>query len=153
MKKFIFAMSVIFLGCLLTGCEKKAKEGSSLEKAAMEAAETIPESPIIVEGQEATAATETLAENMPTATTALEEATATSYEQPSAENIQQALKNANLYAGNVDGIIGPRTKKAIRDFQTQNDLKVDGKVGPRTWQKLEPFLSQAQEEPSEAVSN
>lgn len=71
-------------------------------------------------------------------------------EKASIEDIQQALKNANLYSGKVDGVLGPKTKKAIEDFQAQNDLKADGKVGPKTWQKLKVYLN-ASVAPSEAA--
>ncbi|OGW83248.1 MAG: hypothetical protein A3C47_02125 [Omnitrophica bacterium RIFCSPHIGHO2_02_FULL_51_18] len=57
------------------------------------------------------------------------------------QQIQTALKNAGLYQGNIDGKIGPRTKKAIEQFQTNNGLKADGKVGPKTWAALEPYLT------------
>ncbi len=59
------------------------------------------------------------------------------------ENIQTALKNAGLYEGQIDGNIGPKTKKAIEDFQAQNGLKVDGVVGPMTWQKLSVYFNAA----------
>ena len=62
-------------------------------------------------------------------------------EKPSMRDIQQALKNADLYEGNIDGISGPKTKKAVEDFQSQVGLKVDGKVGPKTWQKLKEYLN------------
>ncbi len=61
--------------------------------------------------------------------------------QPSVENIQQALFNANFYNGKIDGILGPKTKKAIVDFQKANDLSCDGKVGPETWKLLNIYLS------------
>lgn len=61
---------------------------------------------------------------------------------PSEKEIQQALANAGLYDGGIDGKIGPKTKKAIEEFQTRNNLKVDGKVGAETWAKLEEYLSQ-----------
>lgn len=61
-------------------------------------------------------------------------------EKPSVQDIQQALKNANLYEGNIDGVIGPNTRKAIEAFQSQSGLKADGKVGPKTWQKLKEYL-------------
>ena len=32
------------------------------------------------------------------------------------------------------------TKKAVKEFQAQNNLKVDGKVGSKTWKRLEPHL-------------
>ncbi len=66
-------------------------------------------------------------------------------EKPSAEDIQKALKNAGLYKGSVDGKIGPKTKKAIEEFQSTNGLTADGKVGPKTWEKLKNYLTQAQE--------
>lgn len=60
-------------------------------------------------------------------------------ESPSKEDIQAALKNAGYYEGAVDGKFGPKTKKAIEDFQAANELKADGKVGPNTWTKLRKF--------------
>ena len=58
------------------------------------------------------------------------------FEKPTIENIQKALKNSNFYQGKIDGVLGPKTKKGIEAFQSQNGLKVDGKVGPKTWEKL-----------------
>lgn len=37
----------------------------------------------------------------------------------------------------VDGIFGPRTERAVREFQSTHSLHVDGIVGPMTWAKLE----------------
>ena len=56
--------------------------------------------------------------------------------KPTGIEIQTALKNAGFYAGNVDGKIGPKSKKAIEDFQKANGLKADGKVGPKTWEAM-----------------
>jgi peptidoglycan hydrolase-like protein with peptidoglycan-binding domain len=53
--------------------------------------------------------------------------------KPTTKEIQTALKNAGYYTGSVDGKVGPKTKKAIEEFQKANGLKVDGKVGPKTW--------------------
>jgi peptidoglycan hydrolase-like protein with peptidoglycan-binding domain len=58
------------------------------------------------------------------------------------KDIQAALKNAGYYTGAIDGKIGPKTKKAIEEFQRAKELKVDGKVGPKTWAELEKYLSQ-----------
>jgi peptidoglycan hydrolase-like protein with peptidoglycan-binding domain len=57
-------------------------------------------------------------------------------------DIQTALKNAGFYAGAIDGKIGPRSRKAIEEFQKAKGLKVDGKVGPKTWAELERYLVQ-----------
>ncbi|MFC1675215.1 peptidoglycan-binding protein, partial [Candidatus Omnitrophota bacterium] len=54
--------------------------------------------------------------------------------------IQMALKSAGLYEGKIDGKRGPKTQKAIRDFQESLGLKVDGVVGPKTWEKLSGYL-------------
>ncbi|MDD5097757.1 MAG: peptidoglycan-binding domain-containing protein [Candidatus Omnitrophica bacterium] len=62
---------------------------------------------------------------------------------PSANEIQTALKNAGFYTGSVDGKLGPKSKKAIEDFQSANGLKADGKVGPKTWEALGKYLSAA----------
>ena len=56
--------------------------------------------------------------------------------KPTGIEIQTALKNAGFYTGNIDGKIGPKSKKAIEDFQKANGLKVDGKVGPKTWEAM-----------------
>jgi len=56
--------------------------------------------------------------------------------KPTVRQIQRALNNAGYYAGDIDGVSGPMTKKAIKEFQEANNLKVDGKVGPNTWSAL-----------------
>ncbi len=61
--------------------------------------------------------------------------------KPSPRDIQTALKNAGFYTGEVDGKVGPMTKKAIEDFQKAKGLKVDGKVGPKTWEVLSAYLA------------
>ena len=55
-------------------------------------------------------------------------------------DIQQALTNAGYQPGPVDGKMGPKTKKAVRDFQEANNLTVDGVVGSKTWAKLKVYL-------------
>ncbi len=63
-------------------------------------------------------------------------------ETTKARQIQTALKNAGFDPGSIDGKIGPKTKKAIKDFQGANGLTADGKVGPKTWAKLSKYLLQ-----------
>lgn len=60
--------------------------------------------------------------------------------------IQLALKNANFYLGEIDGKIGPRTKEAVKKFQTSKNLTADGIVGAKTWTELKAYLPQEQNE-------
>jgi hypothetical protein len=48
--------------------------------------------------------------------------------------LQQLL--GHLYTGAVDGIFGPITDRAVREYQQQHQLVVDGWVGPITWGSL-----------------
>lgn len=48
------------------------------------------------------------------------------------QEIQRRLKNWGYYTGEVDGVFGSRTEKAVRWFQSKNGLEVDGKVGSKT---------------------
>ena len=48
----------------------------------------------------------------------------------------QTLLNAFGYGLTVDGISGPATRSAVKDFQAKNGLAVDGIVGPATTAKL-----------------
>ncbi|MCP4649045.1 MAG: peptidoglycan-binding protein [PVC group bacterium] len=55
-------------------------------------------------------------------------------------DIQKALKGAGFNPGHIDGQMGPKTKKVIREFQRENNLTIDGVVGPKTWEKLKTYL-------------
>jgi len=66
--------------------------------------------------------------------------------KPTAREIQAALKNAGYYRGNVDGKVGPLTKKAIQEFQESNGLQADGKVGAKTWALLGKYANKSTEQ-------
>jgi Putative peptidoglycan binding domain len=55
---------------------------------------------------------------------------------PAVRRVQRALRRYRPEVL-VDGLFGPGTAEAVRDFQRDHDLPVDGVVGPRTWQALE----------------
>ncbi len=59
------------------------------------------------------------------------------------KEIQKALTEAGFYKGSVDGVVGSKTKEAIRKFQEANTLKADGVCGPKTWEKLKAYLEEA----------
>lgn len=46
--------------------------------------------------------------------------------------LQEALRARGFDPGPLDGKVGPRTKRATKDFQRANRLLVDGIAGPRT---------------------
>ena len=55
---------------------------------------------------------------------------------PSVSNLQKCL-NKVINAGlTVDGIFGPLTKQALKNFQTKYNLSVDGIYGPQSRNKL-----------------
>lgn len=50
--------------------------------------------------------------------------------------IQQKLSELGYYSGNIDGKFGNDTKKAVMQFQKDNDLSSDGIVGIKTLEAL-----------------
>ena len=135
----------------LTSCQKKsAQEAQPVEVQAV----ALDESAQAAATPTATPATETQAipAGSPTTIGAAAESAAAAVsdsvaaasgviEKPTVEKIQEALKNAGIYTGSIDGKLGPRTKQAIESFQSQHNLTADGKVGPRTWAKLSQYLA------------
>lgn len=52
------------------------------------------------------------------------------------EEIQELLKASGYYTGAIDGIFGPETETAVKNFQKSFQLKVDGIVGTKTYEAL-----------------
>ena len=50
--------------------------------------------------------------------------------------VQKALKEKGFDPGPIDGLMGPRTSKALRDFQIQNDIQVTGEINRETLDRL-----------------
>ena len=46
--------------------------------------------------------------------------------------IQERLSQWGYYSGDIDGIYGSRTEKAVKKFQKSNGLTADGIAGPAT---------------------
>jgi hypothetical protein len=42
-------------------------------------------------------------------------------------SVQVALRQLGIYSGQVDGILGPETRRAVEDYQVKNQLPVTGK--------------------------
>lgn len=50
--------------------------------------------------------------------------------------VQARLNNLGFFCGKVDGIVGPRTQKALRSFQEQNGLSKTGHIDAATSARL-----------------
>jgi murein L,D-transpeptidase YcbB/YkuD len=138
MKKYLLVLVVIAFGVCMFGCGKKQAVEELQEPMTLETMSTVgtaipttPEAKVQV------------APVAPTTAAKMEPLPPAGPYKPTAKEIQTALKNAGFYAGEIDGKIGPKSKKAIEDFQTANNLKADGKVGPQTWAVLSKFLAAA----------
>jgi len=140
----VFLVTLAIIPIAIIGCKSKVEKAQEVTPTATENAEqAAPAS--ATENMAAEPAQNVATETIPpTAAPEIGAKPAPIREQASAraKDIQKALKNAGLYSGAVDGKIGPKTKKAIEEFQKAKGLKVDGKVGPMTWAELEKYLAQ-----------
>ncbi len=139
MKRLLSFAVVVLVLVALSGCGKK-QEMEELQPITMESLSTVTGSTVAVpdfKDQEIKVTAPVTKESLPLPPQG-------PY-KPSANEIQTALKNAGFYTGSVDGKIGPKSKKAIEDFQSANGLKVDGKVGTKTWEAMGKYLSVAAE--------
>jgi len=50
--------------------------------------------------------------------------------------VQQALKDKGHDPGNVDGVLGPKTRTALKDFQKKEGIKDTGRLDQETMAKL-----------------
>lgn len=69
----------------------------------------------------------------------------------SVKEAQTILKALGIYSGAVDGIAGPKTLAALREFQRQRKLAVDGILGPQTSQTLARAWAALQEAAAEKL--
>lgn len=158
-QKFAFFAILVAAGTLtLTGCAKKAEEQVALNETGFEAISTTEELAQLPQQASGTSTQQAAIEILPVETAPVTQALSSTPTTSASiegltyqQKIQTALKNAGLYNGNIDGKIGPASRRAIETFQRNNGLTVDGKVGPKTWAVLEAFLyRQAAEAPATA---
>ena len=138
MKKAGFFILVLAFGIYLTGCGKKqTTDELAQESMSMESLNNLGE----VKTQDTVKPAVTQAASM--AEPKLEPLPPQGPYKPTVVEIQTALKNAGFYTGKIDGKAGPKTKKAIEEFQKSKGLKADGKVGTKTWSMLSAYLAGA----------
>ena len=63
-----------------------------------------------------------------------------SFEKIGIKQIQTALKSAGFNPGSIDGKLGPRTKRALREFQNSKGLTQDGEIDFKTGKELKKYL-------------
>ncbi len=136
----MFLTALIILPLIFFGCKGKVEKTPEAMMTGSPEGMSMPEEAQVVEPSQEVA-TETIP---PTAAPQVTEkqVPVSVVQQDRNKDIQRALKNANFYTGAIDGKIGPKTKKAIEEFQKAKGLKADGKVGPKTWAELEKYLIQ-----------
>ena len=142
MKKVFFVhivAGVVISGLIFNGCKAKQQEAAvsedvigTVESEMLSVTEDVVKEDVMVE---------TIP---PSAAPVVSESpkTTVSKDAKRDKDIQTALFNAGFYTGAIDGKIGPKTKKAIEEFQGAKALKVDGKVGSKTWAELEKYLAE-----------
>lgn len=151
MKKFIFVVLALGLAAYMVGCGRKQQPISETQEPISldELSKLDTSTQAFPEAATKTAPTLTVtpsstvmpAEEVRMPESKLEQLPPSGPYKPTTREIQTALKNAGLYMGEIDGKKGPMTKKAIEDFQKENNLAVDGKVGPKTWEALSKYLN------------
>jgi peptidoglycan hydrolase-like protein with peptidoglycan-binding domain len=65
------------------------------------------------------------------------------------QEMQRALTARNLYQGDIDGVWGPKTESALRNFQTQSGLEATGELNDSTAQALGLDMSRFRDAQSE----
>jgi peptidoglycan hydrolase-like protein with peptidoglycan-binding domain len=63
-------------------------------------------------------------------------AAAGSLDKKDVEKVQQSLTDKGFHPGNVDGVMGPRTRRGIRAYQKSEHLPVTGRLDEETAGKL-----------------
>ena len=55
---------------------------------------------------------------------------------PAVKELQRLLTQCGYGCGNIDGIFGPKTEEAVKNFQRDHGLEADGIAGEKTQDEL-----------------
>ena len=133
-RRVLLLAGVVFFAVALNGCSTTGKS-KDLEMQGLRNQVTALESQATAKTDETASSEQVAAKTEASDTESLDK-----IDQPTARQIQAALKSAGYYEGVVDGKLGKKTRRAVKEFQKANNLSVDGKVGPKTWAALKEFL-------------
>lgn len=61
----------------------------------------------------------------------------TGYNSSTVREVQQALKDKGIEVGPVDGIFGPKTQSAVREFQQKEGISATGRIDRQTLAALD----------------
>jgi len=75
-------------------------------------------------------------DHSPKVTVTTQDGARTSMSRAQIAEMQRALTARNLYQGAADGVWGPKTESAVRNFQTQNGLESTGVLNEATARAL-----------------
>ena len=138
-------VAAVLLPLAIFGCKGKVEKSQAPETSAAMPEAMAPAGDTLVSQEPAqTVATETIPPSAApqVAQAPVQQQAVSQASDARNRDIQKALKNAGFYTGSIDGKLGPKTKKAIEEFQRSKALKSDGKVGSKTWAELEKYLVQ-----------
>jgi peptidoglycan hydrolase-like protein with peptidoglycan-binding domain len=63
-------------------------------------------------------------------------AAASAFDHDDVNKVQQSLSDKGLYHGQIDGLMGPQTRQAIREYQKSENLPVTSRLDTETAGKL-----------------
>ncbi len=147
-KALIYVLISLFTVCVLTGCAsvpKKVKEEVVNLQGRVDTLESRVEGVEVKQAEleraasEKSQAPEEVKYRTERTRTNISPKAKTPASRERVKEIQACLKKAGFYRGDVDGVKGRATIKAIREFQKSSGLRADGVVGPRTWEALSTY--------------
>lgn len=135
MKKILFSLVVLFVALPLSGCAMFGIDGLERKVTNLEDRMDSLES----SGRSISAGEQTGGESLTyvsSGSTSKSSTRKSSSSLMTKKEVQTALRDAGYYYGPIDGKLGRKSTQAIKEFQTDNGLKIDGVAGTQTIKAL-----------------